>query len=219
MPGWSITPFRLTAPAYSIYWQPPPILKSFNFVTSSCSPSPTVKQGTSFSFPGPSIVNTFPRRTAFFPNKEIFAIRPNKLTRCIFKTTILNKSRIDNNANIYKRIHEIRENNFKATNQKCILKSCDTHAHTSSWYPGEEWGNLPEGFAGDRKLGMSLNIFAESEWNDGNRKNNDVRLTGAFGKPANPPISFVISVRSSVYMYRRGFHWSTLREIWYSSLL
>jgi hypothetical protein len=79
-----------------------------------------VKQGTPFSFPGPSIVHTFPRRTALSPNKEMFAIRPNKLTRCIFKTTILNTCWIENDATVYIRIHEIKENNFKATNQQCI---------------------------------------------------------------------------------------------------
>ena len=68
-------------------------------------------------------MNTFLRRTAFFPNKEIFAISPNKLTRCIFRAIILNKCRIDNNANIYKRIHEIRENNFKATKQNALKKT------------------------------------------------------------------------------------------------
>jgi hypothetical protein len=28
-----------------------------------------------------------------------------------------------------------------------------THAHTSSWNPTEEWGNLPEVVTGDRKFG------------------------------------------------------------------
>ena len=41
-------------------------------------------------------------------------------------------------------------------------KNYDTHAHTSSLYPAEEWGNLPQGVTGDRKFGTSLNIFADS---------------------------------------------------------
>jgi hypothetical protein len=76
----------------------------------------------------------------------------------------------------------------------------------------------------DRKFEMSLNIFADSAWNDGNSRKNDVWPTGAFAKPENPPISFVISFRSSVcpsvrFTYQRGFDWSTLREIWYWNLL
>jgi len=78
-------------------------------------------------------------------------------------------------------------------------KGYDTHAQTSSRYPTEEWGNLPEVVIGDRKCGMSLNIFADSAWNDGNRRNNDVWLTGAFTKSANPPINFELSVRPSVH--------------------
>jgi len=50
-------------------------------------------------------------------------MRPNNLTRCIFKTNVPNECRIDNNATIYERIHEIKENIFKATNQQCIKKA------------------------------------------------------------------------------------------------
>jgi hypothetical protein len=67
-------------------------------------------------------VNTFLRRTAVSPNKEIFTMRPNKLTRCIFNTNVPNECRIDNYATIYKRIHEINEKHFKATNHQCTNK-------------------------------------------------------------------------------------------------
>ena len=106
-----------------MYWQPPSILKSFNFVTSSCSLSPTELQGIPFPFPSPSIVNTFLRRTAFSPNTEIFTVRPNKRTSCIFKTKVLNKCRINNYANIYRRIYEIKEKHFKATNYQFTIKA------------------------------------------------------------------------------------------------
>jgi hypothetical protein len=56
---------------------------------------------------------------------------------------------------------------------------------------------LPEGVTGDRKFGMSLKIFADSEWNYGKRRINDVRFTGASAKPEIPPICFDISVRPS----------------------
>ena len=116
-------PFRLTASAYSMYLQPTSILISFNFITSSSSLSPTVMQGTLFPFPCPSIVNTLLRRTAFSLNKEIFTVRPNNLTRCIFKTKITNQCRTDNNGIIYKSIHYIKEKHFKATNHQCTKKA------------------------------------------------------------------------------------------------
>jgi len=97
---------------FSVYWQPSSILKYFNFITSSCSLSPTVMLGTPFPFPCPSIVNTFLRRTDFSPNNEIFPMRPNNLTRCIFKTKVPNEYRVDNNETIYKCIHEIKEKHF-----------------------------------------------------------------------------------------------------------
>jgi len=109
IPSWRTTHYRTAATAYSMYWQTWPIIKYFNFITSSCSLSPTVMQGTQFPFPSPSVVNTFLRRTEFFPNKEIFPMRPNNLTRCIFKTNVPNECRIENNATIYKRIREIKE--------------------------------------------------------------------------------------------------------------
>jgi len=99
------------------------MLKSFDFITSSCSLSPTVMPGTPFPFPCPSVVNTFLRRTAFSPNKEIFTMRPNKLTRCIFKSNVPNEWRIDNYATVYERIHEIEEIHFKATNHKFTINA------------------------------------------------------------------------------------------------
>jgi hypothetical protein len=68
-------------------------------------------QGTPFPFPGPSTVNKFLRRSAFSPNKEIFPMRPNNLTRCIFKTNVPNECRINNKANIYKHIHQKKKKN------------------------------------------------------------------------------------------------------------
>jgi hypothetical protein len=113
----------MAATAYSMYYQPPTILNFYNFITSSCSLSPNAMLGTPFPFSCPSIVNTFLRRTAFSPNKEVFTMRPNKLTRCIFKTNVLNECRIDNYATIYKRIHEIKETHFKATNHKFAINA------------------------------------------------------------------------------------------------
>jgi len=49
-------------------------------------------------------------------------MRPNNLTRCIFKTKVPNECHIDNNATIYKGIREIKEKHFKATNQQCVKK-------------------------------------------------------------------------------------------------
>ena len=201
-----------------MYWQPTSILKCFNFLTSSCSLSPTLMEGIPFPFPNPSIVNTFLRRTAFSPNREIFAMRPNKMTRCIFWTKVRNECRIDNNETIYKAIHEIEEKHFKATNHSMHKQVYDARAYTSSWYPTEEWGNLREGTTGDRICGMILNIFADSAWNDGNRRNKDVWLTGAFTKPANPPIGFYIFVRLSVHLHVTkslplvGFTWNLISE-------
>jgi len=106
-----------------MYWQPTSILKYFNFITSSCSLSPTVMKGTPFPFPGPSIVNTFLRRTAFSPNREIFAIRPNNLTRCIFETKVPNEYRIGNNTTTYKCIYDIKEKYFKKTNHQYTNKT------------------------------------------------------------------------------------------------
>ena len=94
-----------------------------NFITSSCSMSPIVMQGTPFPFPGPSIVNTFLRRTALFPNKELFTMRPQKLTRCIFKTNVPNKCRVDNKGNVYTHIYLKKEKHFKATYQQYIKKA------------------------------------------------------------------------------------------------
>jgi len=85
-------------------------------------------QGTPFPFPCPSIVNTFLRRTALSPNKKIFPVRSNNLTRCIFKTKVPNECRIDNNKTIYKGIHEIKEKHFKATNHSMHKQGYDTHA-------------------------------------------------------------------------------------------
>jgi hypothetical protein len=79
--------------------------------------------GTPFPFPGPSIVNTFLRRTDFSPNKEIFPTRPNNLTRCIFKTKVPNECRIVNNATIYKGINKIKEKHFKTTNRQYTNKA------------------------------------------------------------------------------------------------
>jgi hypothetical protein len=115
--------FGLATTAYSMYWQPKSIIKSFNFITSSCSLSPPVMQGTPFPFPCPSIVNKFLRRRAFFLNKEMFTMRPNNLTRCIFKTKVRNESRIENSESIYKRIHDIKEKHFKETNHQCTNKA------------------------------------------------------------------------------------------------
>ena len=119
--SWRTTSYRTAATVYSMYWQPTSIIKSCKFITSSCSLSPTVMQGTPFPFPGPSTVNKFLRRSAFSPNKEIFPMRPNNLTRCIFKTNVPNECRINNKANIYKHIHQ-KETHFKATNQQCIKR-------------------------------------------------------------------------------------------------
>jgi hypothetical protein len=86
-------------------------------------------------------VNTFFRRTAFSHNKEIFTMRPNKLTLCIFKTNLPNKCRISNNSNVYIHIHQINEKHFKATNQKHILKNAvirmSTHPDDTSWGVGK----------------------------------------------------------------------------------
>jgi hypothetical protein len=65
-------------------------------------------------------------------------------------------------------------------------KDYDTHAHTSSWYPAEEWGNLSEGVTGDRKCGMSLNMFSDSGRNK----------------------------RNIAYMQQCSFHWSNCCETW-----
>jgi hypothetical protein len=45
-------------------------------------------------------------------------MRPNTLTRCIFKTNITNECRVDNYETIYKIIDEIKEKYFKAMNYK-----------------------------------------------------------------------------------------------------
>ena len=50
-------------------------------------------------------------------------MRRNKLTRCIFKTNVPNKCSVDNYATIYKRIHEMKEKNFKATNHENTKKA------------------------------------------------------------------------------------------------
>jgi len=50
-------------------------------------------------------------------------MRPNNLTRCIFKISVPNECHIHNNPTIYERIHEIKEKHFKATNQQCIKKA------------------------------------------------------------------------------------------------
>ena len=50
-------------------------------------------------------------------------MRPNKLTRCIFKSNVPNECRIDNYSTIYKRIDEIKEKHFKATNHKFTIKA------------------------------------------------------------------------------------------------
>jgi len=55
-------------------------------------------------------------------------MRPNKIARCIFKTKVSNECRIDNNETIYKRIHEIKEKHFKATNHSLHKQGYDTHA-------------------------------------------------------------------------------------------
>jgi hypothetical protein len=81
--------------------------KFLNFVTSSCSLSPIVTQGTPFPFPGPSIVNTFIRRTAFSPNTEIFIMRLNKLTHSIFPNNSASERRIPNKSNLHIQIHQI----------------------------------------------------------------------------------------------------------------
>jgi hypothetical protein len=85
--------------------------------------SHTELQGTPFPVPDPSIVNTFLRITAFSPKKDIFTMRPNKLTRCISKTNVSNEYRIDNYATIYKLIHEIKEKHIKATNHQFTNKA------------------------------------------------------------------------------------------------
>jgi hypothetical protein len=50
-------------------------------------------------------------------------MRPKKLTRCIFKTNVTNECPVDNKANIYKRIHEKKEDHFKATNYPFTIKA------------------------------------------------------------------------------------------------
>jgi hypothetical protein len=50
-------------------------------------------------------------------------MRPKKLTRCMFKTTVQHKCRVDNKTNVSTHIHEIKENYFKATNQQCMKKA------------------------------------------------------------------------------------------------
>jgi len=55
-------------------------------------------------------------------------MRPNNLTRCIFKTKVPNECRIDNNETIYEHIHEIKEKHFKATNHSMHKQGYDTHA-------------------------------------------------------------------------------------------
>jgi hypothetical protein len=186
-----------------MYYQPLSILNFYNSITSSWSLSPTVMQGTPLPFSCPSIVNTFLRRTVFSPNNEIFTMRPNKLTRCIFKSNVLNMCRIENYATIYKRIHEIKKNisRQRIINSQSKLRYACVYIQLIPPQRGEfAWKCY-----WDRKFGKSFNIFADSAWNDGNSRKNDVWLTGAFVKPANPSISFVISVRPSV----RPFHVST----------
>ena len=131
-------PLSDVATAYSMYWQPPFIIKSFNFITSSCSLSPTVMRWTAFPFQGSSIVNRFLRRTDHSPNNEIFPMRPNNLTRCIFKTNVQNECWIRNKPNVYKHIHK-HETNFKTTNQQRIKKATmymriSTHSLTPERY-------------------------------------------------------------------------------------
>jgi hypothetical protein len=94
----------------------------FSLVTSSCSLSPVVTQGTSFPFPDLSIVNIFLRKTGLSPNREVFTMRFNNLTHCIFKTTVQNACRFSNNATVNKQIYIINETHFKATNQQYIKK-------------------------------------------------------------------------------------------------
>ena len=114
-------PLSDAATAYSMYWQPPSIIKYMNFITSSCSLLPNVVRGTPFPSPGSSIVKMFLRRTDFSPNKEIFPMRPNNLIRCIFKTNLQNECRIRNKANVYNHIHQ-NVKNFKTTKHKRIKK-------------------------------------------------------------------------------------------------
>jgi len=50
-------------------------------------------------------------------------MRPNNLTRCIFKTNAPNECHIEHNENIHKRIHQMKEKHFKATNHQCTNKA------------------------------------------------------------------------------------------------
>jgi hypothetical protein len=109
----------------------------------------------------------------------------------LFKTTVQNECRCDNNATLYKHIHQINETNFKVKNQQYILKSCDTHAYKHRRNRAEEWGQLVEGVTGDRKYGMSQNMFADS-----------ARIEG----------------RES-HMQQCGFHWSNCSEVGYGGHL
>ena len=49
-------------------------------------------------------------------------MRPNNLTRCIFKSTVQNECRIRNKAKVYKHIHQ-HKTNFKSTHQQRIKKA------------------------------------------------------------------------------------------------
>jgi hypothetical protein len=83
-------------------------------------------QGTPFRFQCPSIVNPFLRRTVFSPNTEIFPVRPNKLTRYVFKTKVQDKCRVDNNATAYIHIHQFKETSQQRIDKTQKITRCDS---------------------------------------------------------------------------------------------
>jgi len=191
-----------------MYYQPPSILNFYSFITSSCSLSPTVMLGTPFPFPCPSIVNTFLRRTAFSPNKEIFTMRPHKLTRCIFKTNLSNKCRICNNANVD--IHTPNKGNTFQGNESTLRKKRLRYACvTIQLIPRRGEGKFAWSVTGDRKFGISFNIFADSA--TVGHTTYDLQVSSQRRQ-----IRLLASWYTSVRLhYQRGFHCSTLRVIGY----
>ena len=63
-------------------------------------------------------------------------MRPNNLTRWIFKTKVTNECRVNNNGIIYKSIHVIKEKYFNATNLQCTKKATiRMHKHSADTPP------------------------------------------------------------------------------------
>jgi hypothetical protein len=142
-------------------------------------------QGTPFPFPCPSIVNTFLRRTVFSLIKEIFTMRPKKPTRRIFKTNVSINCRIRIKPKVYKRLPQIKETHFKGRYQqyiKSLLYAC-VYIQLIPRRRVEKFARI---VTGDKKFGMSLNMFSDSAWNEGN----------------------------IAYTQQCGFHWSNCCEIW-----